>query len=182
MPQFHSWVKYFTLTQFFKIRIISDRWRLRPVAVVAALVLAAMPLFSIAACASGPRIEISSPDGHNRATVKVEIADDTSKREIGLMYRKEMDEYSGMVFVFGSPSHQEFWMKNTLIPLDMIFADRTGRIIGIFRNAAPMTETVDSVPGDSQYVLEVNGGFCARHGVTPGDTLLFQGFVPKSQD
>jgi uncharacterized protein len=93
-----------------------------------------------------------------------------------------MDEYAGMIFVFGAPAHQEFWMKNTFIPLDMIFADGAGKIIGIVRNAAPMTENNDSVPGDSQYVLEVNGGFCARHGVMPGDFLHFMGFVPKSED
>ena len=96
------------------------------------------------------------------------------------MFRKQMDEAAGMIFVFKAPEHQEFWMKNTIIPLDMIFADSDGKIIGIVRNAEPFSEAIDAVDGDSQYVLEVNGGFCERHGVRPGDRLRFEGFVPQT--
>jgi uncharacterized membrane protein (UPF0127 family) len=73
-------------------------------------------------------------------------------------------------------------MKNTIIPLDMIFADGAGKIIGVVRRAEPFSEAIDAVEGDSQYVLEVNGGYCERHGIAAGDTLHFEGFVPHSQD
>ncbi len=136
----------------------------------------------MSACAQGPRIEIVGPDGARRVVVSVEIADNAATREYGLMYRKQLDEEAGMIFVFNGSQHLEFWMKNTVIPLDMIFADSAGKIVGIVRKAVPFSEGIDSVDGDSQYVLEVNGGFCDRHGVKAGDTLRFEGFVPKSAD
>lgn len=153
----------------------------------AALAIAAIGVLSVltiamSACAQGPRIEIVGPDGARRVVVSTEIADTAATREYGLMYRKQLDEDAGMIFVFKAPQHLEFWMKNTVIPLDMIFADSSGRIVGIVRKAAPFSEGIDSVDGDSQYVLEVNGGFCDRHGVKAGDTLRFEGFVPKSAD
>ncbi len=137
---------------------------------------------ALAACAQGPRVEIVAPDGAAHATVSVEIADTDTTRELGLMYRRHLDENAGMIFVFAAPSHQQFWMKNTVIPLDMIFAGADGRIIGIVREAKPFTESIDAVAGDSQYVLEVNGGFCARHQVKAGDTLRFAGFIPQARD
>jgi uncharacterized membrane protein (UPF0127 family) len=134
------------------------------------------------ACAQGPRVEIVAPDGAVRATVKVEIADTEAARELGLMYRRHLDENAGMIFVFAKPSHLQFWMKNTVIPLDMIFAGADRRIIGIVREARPFTEAIDAVDGDSQYVLEVNGGFCARHGVAAGDKFVFRGFNPQARN
>ena len=137
---------------------------------------------ALSACAQGPHIDIVGPDGARRAAVSVELADTPATREYGLMYRKQMDEDAGMIFIFTEPKHQTFWMKNTIIPLDMIFADASGKIIGVVRNAEPFSEAIDEVPGDSQYVLEVNGGFCDRHGVKAGDTLHFEGFVPHASE
>lgn len=153
----------------------------------AALAIAAIGALSVlaiamSACAQGPRIEIVGPDGTRRVVIGVEIANTAATREYGLMYRKQLDENAGMIFVFKAPQHLEFWMKNTVIPLDMIFADSAGKIVGIVRKAVPFSEGIDSVDGDSQYVLEVNGGFCDRHGVKAGDTLRFEGFVAKSAD
>ncbi len=151
----------------------------------AVLALSAAFVFSIltfvlSACAQGPRIEIVGADGAPRTAISVEIADTPSSREYGLMFRKQMNEDAGMIFIFKEQEHQQFWMKNTIIPLDMIFADSNGKIIGIVRKAEPFSEALDSVDGDSQYVLEVNGGFCERHGVKPGDILHFEGFVPQT--
>lgn len=152
------------------------------------ITLAALAVFmliaaaALEACAQGPRIEIVAPDGAVRATVNVEIADTEASRELGLMYRRHLDENAGMIFVFAKPSHLQFWMKNTVIPLDMIFAGANRRIVGIVREARPFTETIDAVDGDSQYVLEVNGGFCTRHGVAAGDKFVFAGFTPQARD
>ena len=156
-------------------------WRGRTLVAALAIFLL-LTAAALAACAQGPRVEIVAPDGAARATVSVEIADTQAARELGLMYRRHLDEHAGMIFVFAAPSHQRFWMKNTVIPLDMIFAGANGRIIGIVREAKPFTESIDAVEGDSQYVLEVNGGFCARYDVKPGDKLRFIGFRPRSQD
>jgi uncharacterized protein len=137
---------------------------------------------ALSACAQSPRIEIVAPGGAARTTVSVEIADRPATREYGLMYRRHLDPDAGMIFVFSTPQHLTFWMKNTIIPLDMIFADSSGKIVGIVRNAEPFSESIDGVDGISQYVLEVNGGFCDRLGVQPGDTLRFIGFVPRAAD
>jgi len=133
------------------------------------------------ACADDPRVELSGPGGV-KAIVRVEIADTGARREVGLMYRNHLDENAGMIFVFKEPQHLTFWMKNTEIPLDMIFAAPDGRIVGIVENAQPFSEQILSVDGDSQYVLEVNGGFCKRHAIKAGDIMKFTGFVPRARD
>jgi uncharacterized protein len=149
------------------------------------LAIAAVATLSLArmtAQASQPTVAIAAPNGTPRAVVQVEIADSEGKREFGLMYREHLDENAGMIFVFGQPKHLTFWMKHTEISLDMIFAGPDGKITGIIENATPLSERTLSVDGDSQYVLEVNGGFCKRHGIRAGDTLKFDGFVPQTRD
>ncbi len=118
---------------------------------------------ALTACANDPRVLIEAPDGKRLASIKVEIADTPSERELGLMYRQHLDENAGMIFIFPSASHLTFWMKNTEIPLDMIFADANGKIVGIVENATPFSEESLGVDGDSLYVLETNGGFAKRH-------------------
>jgi len=137
---------------------------------------------TLALSAASPAIAIVAPDGAVRSTVQVEIADTQGQREFGLMYRKHLDENAGMIFVFGEPSHLSFWMKHTEIPLDMIFADTDRKIVGIVENATPFSEKAVGPVAESQYVLEVNGGFCKRHGVQTGDSLKFEDFVPHSKD
>jgi uncharacterized protein len=146
----------------------------------AAVLLLAACLF--ASCAADPTVKIVAPDGAERAAVRVEVADTVAERETGLMYRSHLDEDAGMIFVFAAPSHQAFWMKNTEIPLDMIFADSSRRVIGIVHEARPYSQSLDEVPGESQYVLEVNGGFAARHHLAAGDRLDFEHFTPQSKN
>jgi uncharacterized protein len=134
------------------------------------------------ACAGGPRVRISNADGTGKAVVHVEIADNAAARELGLMYRQHLDRDAGMLFIFKQPQHLIFWMKNTEIPLDMIFAAADGTVTGIVANAEPFSEHQLSVAGDSQYVLEVNGGFAQAHGVKAGDKLEFLGLTPSAED
>lgn len=159
------------------LRSEESRVRLKNGGRVAVLVLATL-LLALAACERGPRVAIVAPDGSTRATLKIEIADTDEKREVGLMYRDELANDAGMLFIFPGPSHQTFWMKNTRIPLDMLFADDHGRVVGIVADAEPYSEARLGVPGDSQYVLEVNGGLCRRLGAKAGDRLEFIGFSP----
>ncbi len=79
-------------------------------------------------------------------------------------------------------AHRNFWMHNTEIPLDMIFADASGWVIGIVANAEPFSDKEVGVEGGSEYVLEVNGGFCAKNGIKVGDRLNFSGFSPQARD
>lgn len=129
----------------------------------------------------GPAIVLHTRGGQ-RVPVQVEVARTDAQRMRGLMFRREMAESAGMIFLFPGESHQTFWMRNTLIPLDMIFikADRT--ILGIYRNAVPETDDPRDVPGESQYVLEVNGGFCQRHNVNAGDRAEFVDIPPAPME
>ncbi len=135
-----------------------------------------------AASDASPHVAIFGTDGVKRASVRVEIADNEASRERGLMFRAHLDEDAGMIFVFRAPSVVYFWMKNTEIPLDMIFADQNGRIVGIVAQAKPYSEKTVGPGKPAQYVLEVNGGFCRRHGIATGDWMRFAGFTPEAKD
>lgn len=128
------------------------------------------------AATRGPTATIQTQRGP--VHVQLEVARTPAVRERGLMFRRDMADDHGMIFVFPRPEHQVFWMHNTLIPLDMIFirADRT--ILGIVKNATPETDDPREVPGESMYVLEVNGGWCDRHGVADGQRVELTGVAP----
>ena len=145
------------------------------------LALLLMLSMGLAACADEPRVALNAPDGSARAVVKVEVVNTPSTRELGLMYRKHLDEDAGMLFVFPKAQPDTFWMKNTIIPLDMIFADEHGKILGIVENAEPFSERPVGAEGDTLYVLEVNGGFGQRHHLKAGDQMKFLGFAPIAQ-
>ena len=115
------------------------------------------------------------PPGRDPITVRVEIADDDPERQRGLMFREQLAPDAGMLFLFETPQHLTFWMRNTYLPLDMIFIESSMTILGVVENAEPRTETTRSVPGVSQYVLEVNAGFSREHGLTPGTVVRFVG-------
>jgi|SRR5208282_3603924 len=133
-------------------------------------------LFALLGCARGPCVSIVGADGKPRATVAVEVASTGAQRELGLMYRKHLGDNAGMIFVFPDAAPRNFWMHNTPIPLDMIFADAAGRVTGIVANAQPYSDKLLGVEGNSEYVLEVNGGFCAKNKIKSGDRLDFSGF------
>jgi len=79
-----------------------------------------------------------------------------------------------MLFLYQNEDIRHFWMRNTLIPLDMIFISADLRVVGIVENAEPQTETIRQVPQPSQYVLEVNGGYAAAHGIAAGTPVEFR--------
>jgi hypothetical protein len=109
----------------------------------------------------------------------VEIADTEATREKGLMFRKQLAADRGMLFDFKTPQPVAFWMKNTLIPLDMLFIAPDGRVISIARNATPMSETPIPSGGDILGVLEIRGGRAAEIGVEPGDQVRERIFHPS---
>ncbi|AKV03663.1 hypothetical protein AKJ09_10326 [Labilithrix luteola] len=118
-----------------------------------------------------PTAVVAFPDAPGRPRVDVEIAKTGHDIEKGLMYRRDMPEDHGMLFRLGERREHIFWMRNTCIPLDMLFVDDDGTIVGIVENAEPMTETSRTVGKPSTYVLEVNGGYTQRHGVKAGQKL-----------
>jgi uncharacterized membrane protein (UPF0127 family) len=106
------------------------------------------------------------------ARFTVEVADTTSRREIGLMCRTRLAADRGMLFDFKQPQPVQFWMKNTLIPLDMVFIGADGRVAAIASQAKPMDETpIPSAPVTVLGVLEIAGGRAAALGLEPGDKV-----------
>ncbi|MFV0384492.1 DUF192 domain-containing protein [Paracoccus sp. (in: a-proteobacteria)] len=108
---------------------------------------------------------------------QVEIADNPVSRERGLMFRNDLPQGRGMLFIYDAPRPVSFWMRNTLIPLDLVFLDETGVIRHIHPNASPLDET--PIPGsavgdphpDRLMVLEVAGGEAARMGLSRGQPM-----------
>jgi uncharacterized membrane protein (UPF0127 family) len=114
-------------------------------------------------------------DGGRTAAFRVELARTEAEREQGLMYRERMDSDAGMLFIFERAAPLTFWMKNTFIPLDMIFIGTDRHIVGIVENAEPRTLSARRVSGVSEYVLEINGGMSAKLGIHPGAAVNFSG-------
>ncbi|WP_342672147.1 DUF192 domain-containing protein [Neptunicoccus sediminis] len=127
-----------------------------------------------AACEQGA-VDLRWDGGSVRFTV--EIADTFEDRARGLMYRESLPRYGGMLFVYDQPLSVSFWMKNTLIPLDMIFLDRHGVVQNIHENAVP--GSLDSIPGGDNIlaVLEVNGGMSRKLGVPVGAEMRHPAFA-----
>jgi uncharacterized protein len=125
---------------------------------------------------SPPRaVVVFLPEGRSEARVQVELARNDAERARGLMQRKHLDPDKGMLFLFEEEEEQSFWMKDTLIPLDMIFVKSDMTVAGVVEAAEPLTLTGRSVGVASQYVVEVNGGWAAAHGVTEGTQVRFEG-------
>jgi uncharacterized membrane protein (UPF0127 family) len=104
-------------------------------------------------------------------TIDIEIADDESKREVGMMGRRTMEERQGMLFIFEQEEMASFWMKNTIVPLDMLFINKLGEIVTVCKNTTPFSEQSYSATAPALFVLEVNAGFADRFGIKVGDRI-----------
>lgn len=119
----------------------------------------------------------------NDACFHVELALTPHARSQGLMFRKFLPQNRGMLFVFGDDDYWTFWMKNTYVPLDMVWLNAEREVVHMVANAPPATE--DNTPQympmiPARYVLEVNAGFCKKHNIKLGDQARFKWiFLPK---
>ena len=104
-------------------------------------------------------------------TIEVEFAKNDMERSLGLMYRSSMDEHQGMWFIFPEEAPRSFYMRNTEIPLDIIYLDKDKKVVSIAKNARPYDET--SLPSEkpAMYVLEINGGLSDKWGIEKGDRM-----------
>ena len=125
-----------------------------------------------------PKVYLSTPQGEIAVSVEVVATEATIER--GLMFRQHVPPDQGMLFLMNQERPWSFWMRNTLIPLDMLFIAKNMTVAGIVENAEPKTETLREVKASSLYVLEVNGGYCAAHKVSAGATVRFEGVPPRS--
>lgn len=121
-------------------------------------------------------VEIVTAKG--RARFQVEIAATRAEQQRGLMFRKSLAPGRGMLFTYAKPQPAAFWMKNTLIPLDIIYIAPNGRVLSIVRNAQPHNEMPMPSGGPVLGVLEIAGGHAAQFGILPGDKVLHRIF-PK---
>lgn len=106
-----------------------------------------------------------------RIKFKIEVATSIPQRAQGLMYRQNLDLQSGMLFDYGVSQQATMWMKNTLIPLDMLFIDSAGKIAFIQERTVPLSETLIAAPVPVRAVLELSGGATSRLGIKPGDRV-----------
>ena len=106
--------------------------------------------------------------------IDLELAENDDERMQGMMYRKTMDDGKGMLFIFEQEEPQSFWMKNTIMPLDIIYVNSRKEIVKIFKNTTPFSEK--SLPSEKPaiYVVEVRGGFTDRYGIKEGDMINFK--------
>ncbi len=118
-------------------------------------------------------LRFDSPQGEEKAEIEIEIVATEFSRTRGLMFRKEMQDNRGMLFIFPSEMERSFWMKNTYIPLDIIFTDIDGRIIHIAKNTKTLSEDLIPCPEPSKYVVEVNAGFTDINDVKVGDIIVW---------
>lgn len=144
---------------------------MRTAATAFALCLWALPVWAV--CAED---KVTIKGAWGQASFTVEVADDNQERAKGLMFVDTMPTLAGMLFVYERPQSVSFWMKNTLIPLDMLFAAPDGEILKIHENAVPGDLT--PIPGGDgvQMVLEINGGLSRRLGVVAGDVMQHPSF------
>jgi uncharacterized protein len=117
--------------------------------------------------------EVRILSGTSPVSVNVEVADNEGERMQGLMYRYSMDENNGMFFIFEEEAPRAFWMKNTYIPLDIIYIGADNEIVSIQKYTQP--KSTYSLPSEkpAKYVLEVNAGFSDKFGLKPGDKIEF---------
>ena len=119
---------------------------------------------------STSELTIISASGKHRFTV--EIADTPAQMTQGLMFRRSLAPDAGMLFDYKEPTAATMWMRNTLIPLDMLFVDAQGRIVNIHQRAVPQSLDVIAAAAPVRAVIELNGGTTARLGIAPGDQVV----------
>ena len=105
--------------------------------------------------------------------IDIEIAGNDYERGKGLMYRHSLSDNAGMLFIFERSGPLSFWMRNTYISLDIIFADENRQIVTIQKNTKPLSYVQIPSKRNSKYVVEVNAGFCDKYGIVIGDFITF---------
>lgn len=143
-------------------------------------------VFALSACAQGsklPTVEAHflKSDGAKTPTFSLEVCATDAERSLGLMYRRSLPENAGMIFVFSDERENTFWMKNTYIPLDMVFVDRGMKVVGILEDVPPLNEAPRTVGKLSMYVLEFSAGTMKKQGVTIGAKLELGGALPLAR-
>jgi uncharacterized membrane protein (UPF0127 family) len=138
--------------------------------------VAVAPLLAAGAAAAASVAFEQSPltiaAAYDRFEFQVEMAVSPAQRSQGLMFRESLEEDRGMLFDFGEPQRATMWMRNTYVPLDMLFIDEHGRITQIAADAQPLSDAVIASRDQVRAVLELKGGVSAKLGIKPGDRVI----------
>jgi hypothetical protein len=148
-------------------------------ALAAAVPVAGLPVAAAAEVAGFPFAEIAVVTAGGRVRFRVELAETPEQRIQGLQGRRSLAADAGMLFRFEPPEAVAMWMKNTYVPLDMLFVDRAGRIVGIAQNTEPLSLALIRAPQPVTAVVEVNAGTVRRLGIRIGDRIVGAGFPPR---
>lgn len=143
---------------------------------VAALFWGAALLGPVSAQEAGPTGSYLVQTKHGPVELELELADDGAERARGLMFRRSLPEHGGMLFDFGAEQPVAMWMRNTYIPLDMLFVDTAGRVVHIARQTTPLSEATITAGRPVRGVIELAGGAAAELGIEVGDLVTRQLF------
>jgi uncharacterized membrane protein (UPF0127 family) len=149
------------------------------------LVVAALFICTVAGCkksvADLPVVSavFVREDGSESETFSLEVAATEVQRNKGLMFRTEMGERNGMVFLFPSERINSFWMKNTILSLDMLFVGSDWKVVGVLPRVPPQNELPRQVDRPSQYVIELGAGVAEKHRIQVGTSVKIFGDLPK---
>lgn len=117
-------------------------------------------------------LRFRNPDGSQSPEIYCEVKSTPSTRQVGMMYRKELRENRGMLFVFPREERRAFWMKNTYVPLDIIYLDSSRKVVSVVRNARPLSQSSLPSEAPAMYALEINAGLSKRWGIEKGSVLV----------
>lgn len=129
---------------------------------------------SVAADGDFPRAALEIRSSHGRQLFNIRIADTTARQELGLMFETRLLADEGMLFPQGEPRVMSMWMKNTYIPLDMLFIDGRGRIVCLLANTQPQSLDILRCPSPVKAVLEIGGGEARERGIRVGDRVTYR--------
>ena len=126
---------------------------------------------------SASAVFLITPSG-TQMRFSAEVADDVDERALGLMNREKLAASAAMLFVYPKPQRAMFWMKNTLIPLDLLFLDETGTVASVHAMAQPLDESRIDGGEDVKFVIEIDGGLAQKLGISPGTVMLHPSVAP----
>jgi len=143
--------------------------------VVLSMLVVLLSVYQLPAAAGEPQVleksELVIEAGERKFRFEVELAAEDEERRVGLMHRREMGADQGMLFDFERPGPVSMWMRNTYVPLDMLFIDEGGEVVNIAHDTVPHSEAVLSSAGPVRFVLEVPAGTTRLLGIGPGDMV-----------
>ena len=160
----------------------NDRYSVLPLFVAFVHLVNSSIVYAKESCTEYTNVLIESEhDKGQSVTIQAEVADEPDERALGLMNRKKMDKNKGMLFVYHFPSAPHFWMKNTLISLDILFSSYDGRIIKIFENVPKLTEKKITAGDGVSFVLEINSGLVEEFEIDASWIMNFKDFFEATK-